>query len=391
MGLGSWCLLLHLLCPPCLAQPYLPGSDDEVLERIPEGLSRAALRRQRAELAEDPDNLRDSLALARGYLATADSEGDPRYLGYAQAMLTPWWSQPAPPSEALLLRAAIRAAQREHAEALRDLELLLGRDPARGEAWTARAALRLATADYPAARRDLASAAGKAPALQLAALGAQLDSLTGQAGPAAERLARALAEHPDAPVELRQAAVVTLAEILARLGRAEEARRHFEEALAADARHVGLLAAWADFELAAGRPQAVLERLTTETAVEALFLRLVLAQQVLGPRDDAEAAALAARTQALATRFEARQRRGEPPTRDDARLALHVVGQPAEALRLATANWQLARTPADARALAEAALAARDPAAARPAIEWFRANRVEDVGMAALVARLEGR
>lgn len=390
-GLGLWLLGLHLLCLPARAQPYVPARDDEVLERIPEGLSRAALRRQRAELAEDPGNLRDSVTLARGYLATADSEGDPRYLGHAQAMLTPWWSQPAPPAEALFLRARIRAAQREHAEALRDLELLLERDPARGEAWTLRAAVRLATADYPAARRDLASAAGKAPPLELAALGARLDSLTGQAGPAAERLARALAEHPDAPTELRQAAVVILAEILGRLGRAEEARRRFEEALAAAPRHVGLLAAWADFELAAGRPQAVVERLTDEAAAEALLLRLVLAQQALGPRDEAEAAALAARTQALAARLEARRPRGEPPTRDDARLALHILGQPAEALRLAAAHWQLERGPAEARLLAEAALAARDPAAARPAVEWFTANQVEDVGMAALVAKLEGR
>ncbi len=395
--LGAWslelgtCSLLLVLGLSCFAQPHVPARDDEVLERIPVGLSSAALRRQRAELAEDPDNLRDSLALARGYLATAESEGDPRYLGYAQAMLTPWWSQPAPPAEVLLLRAVLRSAQREHAAALRDLELLLERDPGSGAGWTTRAALRLATADYPGARRDLASAVGKAPALQLATLGVQLDSLTGQAGPAAERLARTLAEQPDAPPELRQTARLTLAEILARLGRAEEARRRFEEALAADTRHVGLLAAWADFELAAGRPQAVVRRLTAETAAEALLLRLVLAQQALGPRDDAEAVAPAARTPALAARFEARQRRGEPPPRGEARLALHLLGQPAEALRLAAAHWQLQRAPADARLLAEAALAARDPAAARPAVEWFTANRVEDVGMEGLVARLGER
>jgi Tfp pilus assembly protein PilF len=353
-------------------------------------VSAAQLRRQRAELTEDPDNLRDSLALARGYVDTARSEGDPRYLGYAQSMLAPWWSQPEPPTDVLALRAVIRQAQQEPGPALRDLELALNRDPAHAAAWIARAEIHLATADYPAARRDLASALGKAPPLAVETLGATLGSLTGTAAESAARLERSLATGGDAPAEQRQAALVALGEILARLGRTDEARRRFEEALALERRDVRVLAAWADFELEAGRPAAVIARLLSETAADALQLRVVLAQQARGPQDDADARALAERTRQLAARFEARQRRGEAPGRDEARFTLHVLGQPAGALQFAVANWQTSREPGDARVLLEAALAAQQPAAARPAVEWFTTNRVEDAKLAALVAKPGG-
>lgn len=385
MGLGlSFCSFL------AAAEPFIPASDDEVLERIPEGVSAAQLRRQRAELTEDPDNLRDSLALARGYVDTARAEGDPRYLGYAQSMLAPWWGLPEPPTDVLVLRAVIRQAQQEPGPALRDLELALNRDPAHAAAWVARAEIHLATADYPAARRDLASALGKAPPLVVDTLGATLGSLTGMAAESAARLERGLAASADAPADQRQRALAALAEILARLGRPDEARRRFGEALALERRDVRVLAAWADFELEAGGPAVVIGRLLPEAASDALLLRLVLAQQARGPQDDADARVLAERTQQLAARFEARQRRGEAPGRDEARFALHVLGQPAEALKLAVANWQTQREPGDARVLIEAALAAQEPAAARPAAEWFTTNRVEDAKLAALVAKLGG-
>lgn len=382
--------ILGFFCLRAAAEPFVPASDDEVLERIPEGVNAAQLRRQRAELTEGPDNLRDSLALAGGYADTARAEGDPRYLGYAQAMLAPWWNQPEPPAEVLLLRASIRQAQHEFGPALKDLEVVLGRDPANPHAWISRATIHLATADYPAARRDLASALGKAPALVVNTLGAALGSLTGKAAEAAALLERSLAGGADSPVDQRQFALTTLGEILARLGRTDEARKRFEEALALERRDVYLLGAWADFELDAGRPDAVIQRLLPETASDALLLRVVLAQQALGPKDDADAVLLAGRTQQLAARFEARQRRGETPGRDEARLALHVLGQPAEASKLAAGNWQTQREPADARILLEAAVAAQDAAVARPVVEWFTTNQVESVELAALVAKLGG-
>jgi hypothetical protein len=57
---------------------------------------------------------------------------------------------------------------------------------------------------------------------------------------------------------------------------------------------------------------------------------------------------------------------------------------PYEALRLAQENWSVHREPWDARIYLEAALAAANPGAARPVLEWLRDNRVQDVRLAAL-------
>ena len=72
--------------------------------------------------------------------------------------------------------------------------------------------------------------------------------------------------------------------------------------------------------------------------------------------------------------------------REEARFSLHLLHEPLEALRLATANWKVQREPADVRILLEAASAARDPAAAQPVVEWLRERHVEDVELAKLGA-----
>ena len=48
-----------------------------------------------------------------------------------------------------------------------------------------------------------------------------------------------------------------------------------------------------------------------------------------------------------------------------------LLDRPARALQLARENWATQREPADARILLEAALAAGDPAAARPVLDWL--------------------
>jgi hypothetical protein len=50
--------------------------------------------------------------VAQGYLELGRVSGDPRYAGYAEAALAPWWHLDQPPQEVLVLRATLR--QRMH-------------------------------------------------------------------------------------------------------------------------------------------------------------------------------------------------------------------------------------------------------------------------------------
>ena len=71
------------------------------------------------------------------------------------------------------------------------------------------------------------------------------------------------------------------------------------------------------------------------------------------------------------------------------RFPLTLLKQPQAACVLAQANWAVQREPQDARVLLEAALAARDVAAAAPVRAWMRTAKVEDVTLTALAIQLD--
>ena len=113
---------------PLIAEPFVPRDDQDVLEVLPSpaaASSARALRRRQSELTKDPENLAMSLQLAKEYIETSRAESDPRYLGYAEATLAPWWHLPQPPIEVLVLRATVRQSSHDFESALADLAQVL--------------------------------------------------------------------------------------------------------------------------------------------------------------------------------------------------------------------------------------------------------------------------
>jgi hypothetical protein len=98
-----------------LAAPYTPADDGVVLERLPEALdpALAELKRMRAALRANPNDLDHAARLARRCIEAARETGDPRFLGQAQAALAPWWAAADPPPPALLLRATVKQSQHD--------------------------------------------------------------------------------------------------------------------------------------------------------------------------------------------------------------------------------------------------------------------------------------
>src|ERR1700693_120379 len=81
---------LASLAVAAYAAPHVPMDDATVLERLPvrpgDPVARE-LRQLRTELTANPRKRETALRLAERYFALASSEGDPRYVGYAQAAL----------------------------------------------------------------------------------------------------------------------------------------------------------------------------------------------------------------------------------------------------------------------------------------------------------------
>jgi tetratricopeptide (TPR) repeat protein len=365
-----------LLAPLVTAAPHVPREDSEVLERLPVRPNDPAMREikeMRAALARDPQNLELAVRLSRRYFEQAMAQGDPRYIGYGQAALRPWWDLPEPPTSVLVMRATLVQYRHDFPGALADLARVLERDPENVRAWSLRAVIHLVQAEYSESRQDCARLA---PLIeQVIAVGcvAFIDGLNGRARASLDALNRALARASDASAEQKLWVLIRLAEIAWRLNDAKLAEQYFKRALALGITDGFLLAAYADFLLDYGRAPEVVALLKTWVLADPLLLRLALAEQIVN------GAAAREHQATLADRYAAARLRGDTThEQEESRFCLQMLKQPAEALRLAQNNWRIQREPRDARVLLEAAVALRQPQAAQPVLDWMAQTHIED-------------
>lgn len=356
--------------------PHIPRADTDVLERLPAKPNDPAMREireLRSALARDPQNLEGAIRLARRYFTQAMAQGDPRYVGYAQAALKPWWDLPDPPTQVLVMRATLVQYRHDFPAALADLARALERDPADVRAWSLRSVIHLVQAEYAESRRDCAKLAPLVEQVMAVGCVAFIDGMTGRAREAHDALRRALEQGGDASPEQKMWVLVRLAEMAWRLDDARLAEQYFKRALALDITDGFLLAAYADFLLDYRRPQEVIALLKDWTLADPLLLRLALAEQAVNARSAREHQAT------LADRYSAARLRGDTThEQEESRFSLQMSKQPEEALRLAQSNWRVQREPRDARVLLEAAVALRRPQAAQPVLDWMEQTRIED-------------
>jgi tetratricopeptide (TPR) repeat protein len=378
---------LVLLSAPLasLAEPFVPTADDQVLERLPaaSGGPAGELEAQRAALAGRPNDLRLAWPVALAYVELGRREADPRYDGYAQATLAPWWELEKPPVPVLVLRATLHQRRHDFPQALADLD----RVPA-GSAFHQQALLTKATILGVQGKPDQAllaceQLARRVDQLVAAGCAAGAKGLGGRAREGYELLEHALNAASGTELENRGWVLTILAELAMQLGERERAERHFGEALALGERDPYLLGAYADFVLGEDRAAEVIPLLADETRIDPLLLRLALAEQALGHPDLERHVAM------LEARFAAARRRNDAVhLREAARFALHLQNRPDDALGMALANFELQREPWDVRLVLEAALAASRPEAAAPVLEWLGRSGLQDVRIEHLVRRL---
>ncbi|HZN85429.1 MAG TPA: hypothetical protein VFB53_01470 [Burkholderiales bacterium] len=366
-------VLLCLAAAPATAAPRLPAEDREVLERLPLRRSdpaAAELRALREAARAAPADPAAVVPLARRYFALAQSEGDPRYVGYAEAALAPWRAAADAPAEVLVQRALLRQYRHDFDGALADLALALARDPLSAEARAWRAAIFMVRADYAAAARECAALD---ESLLAAGCSAYVAAATGGTRAAYQGLRAALERAPRADPGERLWVLTRLAEMAARLQDPAAAERHFRAALALGRDDNFLLAAYADFLLERGRPAEAAALLRDWARADTLLLRLALAERALGLPGAARHA------QELGERFAAAALRGDRlHLAEEARYLLELRGDARAAVAAAAENWKSQREPRDALVLLRAARAAGDRAAAAPALDWLARSRFED-------------
>lgn len=380
---------LVLSCTTVGAAPFTPVNDNEIIERLPAGATDPSVRRVeslRKQLAARPGDNGLRLEIARRYFDLAMAQGDPRYVGYASAAIAPLAQSDAGNAGYWMLRGVIQQYSHDFAGALRSLARARELDPRSPEPAAWRSAIHMVQANYGEALSECTRLVPTGDPLHAKGCTAYVQASTGQLGPAYEALGTAFAKADAVGPELALWLRTRLAEMAIRLRRPPEAETHFKEALRLGVTDQFLLGAYADFLLRERRPAEVLALLAGWERSDILLLRLALAGRA---SNDSRAAGWAAQ---LRDRFAAAAQRGDRlHEQEAARFELDIEGKPDRALPLAVRNYQVQKEPRDAEILMRAALAANQPKAAQPALDWLRASQYEDPELARIADALAAK
>jgi len=380
LGLAGALTAAALIAPDRAASAavrYTPDDPAQVITRVPARDASELAARRALDASKDPAT---AVTLARLELQRYHRFSDPRYLGRAQALLSPWWQLTDPPADVLLLRATIRQSVHEFTAARADLDKLVALRPDDVNAHLTRAVVATITADYAAARESCGSLAARP--LVAATCAAPVDGIAGNAQAAYDTLA-ALLPRTRTDAGVKGWALTALAELSIMLGNTANAETHLRAALVVDADDHYARGLLFDVLLETHRAAQASELLAGREHVDSLLVRLAISEHALRSTDAGRLAGL------MRERIEAAAQRGDRiHLREEARFALTVERDFARAVLIAKDNWDVQKELADARLLVEAAAAVRDAAAAAPVIEWMKQTGVRDAWLDARVSAL---
>ena len=320
---------------------------------------RALLRATRA----DPANLEAAKKAARATIDEGRNAGDSRMVGAALGILRPFLTNPD--GETLYLAATARQYQHDFAGALTLLDRALTLDPANINARLSRATIQTVLGDYKAASADCrAIRTGAVIGVGLLCQSTVL-LLTDQAPAIAKRLTLLTNAPQLLDASLKPWALGLIGEIAANQGDHPTARAQFQAVLAQNPLAIRERMILADLMLQDGEGETVTTLLQTAPATDGVLIRRVLAARAQGQTDAVD-------TAELAKRFQLNLDLGlTAHAREEAMYYLHIAHDPATALARAEVNWALQHEIEDARLLIDAAMAANQPAAALPVVQWM--------------------
>lgn len=364
------------------APTYRPTDPAQVVATVPRRDPTEVAARQ--ALAASPDRVELAVELARGDIQRYHELSDPRYLGRAQATLGRWWKLAEPPPDVLLLRATIEQAIHQFPEARADLDHLIRVRPDDAQALLTRAVVATITADYTAARDSCHAVAPLSNPIVLATCEAPIDGIAGKADEAYARLAKLVFAVHAGDAGVRGWALTALAELAYMRGDTDAAMGHLSSALAIDPEDAYARNLLADLLMATGHTADASKMLAGREQIDSHLVRRAIAEHELHGPDAAKL------VRAMRDRIAAAAERGDRiHLREEARFTLAVELDAARAVRIAQDNWSVQKELADARLLAETAVAAHDRDAAKPVIAWARTTGVHDATLDRFLVQLE--
>jgi tetratricopeptide (TPR) repeat protein len=350
-----------------IASPGIPASDAKVLAEIPAGARHTMVPSE----ALTSTRLDIALPLAQFDITQARVTGDLRFLGYAEAILSPWMKQRPVAPQVLILDATILQSRHSFDASLIELDRALQAHPEDPQAWLTRATVLRVLGRYDEAKdscEHLAAAAD--PAVTTLCV----QSLRGLMGHLKDAYAAISALSTQGlPGELRAWRYSELGEMAERLGDDEAAEHWLREGLQLTPQDFYMRSAYADVLLRHGRAAETLRLLAGYESMEPMLLRSAIAHRNLNDRAGSQI------EEQLSSAFAVEERRGDAVhRREQTRFLLDVDQQPAAALAAARENWRVQREPDDLLIFVRAARAAHQPQAAAAAMEFLKKTGLED-------------
>lgn len=329
---------------------------------------RAALAASRAA----PADAALALQAAEALIATGRATGDARLVGASLGILQPALALGDP--QALTLAGIARQYQHDFTGSLALLDQAIDQDPGNIRAILTRATVQTVLGAFDKAGADC-RALQQLGQVQIAFLCQSTAlMLTDSAATVRQRLEAILASPGMLDPTLVSWATGLVGEIAAMQGERGTATARFTEVLATDPAAIRERLMLADLLLADGKGAGVLALLQGQPETDSLLLRRALAYRQTAARssEQADSAELLRRfSQNIALGLAAH-------AREEARYFLQIAPDPQQALARAAVNWALQHELEDAQLLVDAALAADQPLAARPVVDWMTAQGLTD-------------
>ncbi len=359
----------------------VPAPTDVLIRGLPLDRSGSFVPGSTAEAS-----LTEATGMARQRFLLAMDQGDPSWLGQAQALLRPWWAVQELPAETLFVRGLVKQGLHDFESSRQDFERALSIEPNRPEFWSWLLALdlvgsRLTQAQSTCQQIGVRFGVREADACQgvihyrsgQAEQGLRLlDGLVGRQGFREGSAADWLAFHRG---EARRV-----------LGQPQLALQVWLKALESGARPHGLRLAAVELLNDLGRFRfAQAGKLNDqEPRSDALLVQAIRSARGLGQQDLARNL-----TQVFRERLARQTARGELNNeRPVLVFLLDVENKPEQALVLARQAWATQREPADAVLYGRAALANQNRDAAKELVTWLEQTGYREVTQQALFSAL---
>ena len=375
------------------AQPYIPRSQDIVVETLPDSIVALARELRADSASRDPGRAvpseRDLQALQQQAFAAyrvAAETGEPRAYGRALALLERWPDEQEKPALMHVLMAAVLQHNHDFEPALVELQSALAIEPRNAQAHLMRAQISLVIADYDAARDSCLTLQSLVRYPLALNCHAQLDGVTGRAEQALAAVTSMLQKTEELSAQDQVELNITAAGIAHRLGFSAEAEQHYIAALQMSPANGYVLVNYAAMLIESQRFDDVVSLLDAladsamSTEMQILLAEALSASPSQHSRERAQK--VVASVQEV---FDAAAMRGEGlPNKELARFALTLRQRPDEALAAAKKNWVLQKEPSDTLLLAQAARSASDVEQLMEILRWTQLHETQDIRLTRL-------